>query len=365
MSPGGTLSVRLEVHRGLGYGGEAQVLLVEELPQPGVLQMMGPGHATAAGGDATAAAAAAAADTAGTSSSSAAAAAAVEGSLLCALKITRPWEWMVEMYEKEHPGCSIPVTQEQYLQHCQQTMQKEFDLLSKCKGSPHIVQAYYVGVVHVHGYGSLPALLMEYCAGGCLTDYLARCFEFYKTGLSYEDARHIMNSTYTAMCGFHEKGIGHRDLKSHNVLLTKWPPLQPGQPPLPLSEMGEVRVSDLGLAWEFKPGVPCRLTTSTPDYRPPELDSGRASDLTADSWAFGCLLLSARTAQRPFPHLPVGDARRGPGELDNPQGPYHDLLKPDEKALLRELLEQRGQRKILSDVADGHPAYFAEAASYR
>src|SRR5262249_22937193 len=86
----------------------------------------------------------------------------------------------------------------------------------------------------------------------------------------------------------HAQGVVHRDLKPANVLLT---------------EDGQPKISDFGLARHERPGVTVTGDVlGTPSYMAPEQAAGgnQAVGLAADVWALGAILYECLTGRPPF-----------------------------------------------------------------
>lgn len=105
----------------------------------------------------------------------------------------------------------------------------------------------------------------------------------------------------------HEAGIVHRDLKSHNILLT---------------DNHQIKLCDFGLA-KFK----CDLNkgtmqySGTPAYMAPEMFQKRSYDEKIDVFAFGTLLWEIISRQVPFDGLEPDQIKKKlatPGNLPLP-----------------------------------------------
>jgi serine/threonine protein kinase/WD40 repeat protein len=97
----------------------------------------------------------------------------------------------------------------------------------------------------------------------------------------------------------HEKGLVHRDIKPHNLLLTQ----APGSP-----QGGVVKVLDMGLARIRETEADEATLTQegmvmgTPDFIAPEqATDSRAVDIRADVYSLGCSLYFLLTGDVPFP----------------------------------------------------------------
>ena len=137
----------------------------------------------------------------------------------------------------------------------------------------------------------------------------------------------------------HERGIIHRDLKPANIKLT---PLE------------KVKVLDFGLAKSLQDQQPASLSNSptlmsapvagmvlgTASYMSPEQAKGKATDRTADVWAFGCVLYEMLTAHPVFEGETVGEIFGAVFRAE----PEWNRLPPDTPEAIRRLL-RRSLRK--------------------
>lgn len=106
-------------------------------------------------------------------------------------------------------------------------VRRELEALLKLKGHPNVVQ--------IEELIALPtglALVMEYVGGGSL-------MEFLKTNGPLDPAQAVaaMTDVSRALGDAHTRGIVHRDIKPHNVML---------------GEFGQCKVCDFGIAAVFK-----------------------------------------------------------------------------------------------------------------
>jgi hypothetical protein len=131
-------------------------------------------------------------------------------------------------------------------------------------------------------------LVMEYVAGTTLDREVAR-----RGPLPVREACELARQAALGLQHAHERGMVHRDVKPHNLLLT------PG---------GQVKILDFGLARVVEEGgagaltLPSGTLLGTPDYVAPEQarDPGRA-DIRADIYSLGCTLYHLLTGRPPFP----------------------------------------------------------------
>ncbi len=142
---------------------------------------------------------------------------------------------------------------------------------------PNIVNVYDVGEDD-----GLHFIVMEYVEGISLKKYIEE-----RGRLSPQEAVRIAVSICDALEQAHQKGIIHRDIKPHNILIT-------GD--------GSVKVADFGIA---KASSTSTITyggniMGSVHYISPEQARGAPVDATTDIYSLGCLLYEMLTGRVPF-----------------------------------------------------------------
>ncbi|CAG8454580.1 5304_t:CDS:2, partial [Cetraspora pellucida] len=123
-------------------------------------------------------------------------------------------------------------------------------------------------------------LILEYAARGELYKYLVK----YKRFPERLAAKYI-SQIADALAYLQEKNVIHRDMKPENLLL---------------SEDGNVKISDFGLAIHA-PNQQRRMTfCGTLDYLAPEMVMSTGHDGKIDSWALGVLCYEFLVGEPPF-----------------------------------------------------------------
>ena len=144
---------------------------------------------------------------------------------------------------------------------------------------PNIVSIYDVG-----DENGLPYLVMEYVEGSNLKEIIRR-----QGALAPSEAVNIGIQVCAALDHAHSKGIIHRDIKPHNILVT------PG---------GRVKVTDFGLARVLS--VPSATMTQSGTvmgsvhYFSPEQAQGEEVDHLSDLYSLGVVLYEAVSGHVPF-----------------------------------------------------------------
>lgn len=94
--------------------------------------------------------------------------------------------------------------------------------------------------------------------------------------LTLDDIRTFMFKIITGVHFAHSKGIMHRDIKIHNILVSM--------------KTKEVKIIDWGLSEFYHPLFPYSLKVCTKFYRAPELLVGyQQYDYSLDMWCIGVL----------------------------------------------------------------------------
>jgi tRNA A-37 threonylcarbamoyl transferase component Bud32 len=147
---------------------------------------------------------------------------------------------------------------------------------------PNIVAAY-----ETEQAGDLQMLVMEFVPGQSLAEVLRR-----KGPLPVTHACHYVRQVALGLEYAFERGLVHRDIKPHNLMLTP---------------RGDVKILDFGLAKlmsEIQPGT--GLTAlhpymGTPEYSAPEqATDARSADIRADIYSLGCTLYYLLAGRPPF-----------------------------------------------------------------
>jgi tRNA A-37 threonylcarbamoyl transferase component Bud32 len=199
---------------------------------------------------------------------------------------------------------------------------------------PNLVTAFDAGQSAGHHF-----LAMELVEGENLAELLQR-----SGPLPVARACALVRQAALGLQHAHERGLVHRDVKPHNLLL---------------ASDGTVKVLDFGLAALTGDGAATGGATSagavmgTPDYMAPEqADDPRAAGPAADVYALGCTLFHLLTGQAPFPK---GTAMQTLLAHQEEAAPSVRRLRPEVlpalDAVLRRALAKRPRRRFRSAAA--------------
>jgi predicted Ser/Thr protein kinase len=162
---------------------------------------------------------------------------------------------------------------------------------------PNIVQVYDAGEGEYEGR-EVSFIVMEYVSGGDLKDLMDR-----KGALSGGDLTRLSEAA-AGLAHAHERGVIHRDIKPHNILL---------------DENGRPKLSDFGVARALDASQATRTGSylGTALYSPPEQLRGEKVTPKSDVYSLGVTLYHAATGQPPFTGGPLDVASQ---QLSKPPG---------------------------------------------
>ena len=157
-------------------------------------------------------------------------------------------------------------------------LQSEIAILQELK-HPHVVALYE----HIQ-LDNYICLVMEYCNGGDLNEYIAK-----HAPMSERRIAELSRQIATALRYLHEKHIIHRDLKPQNILVH----IKPGSrdPVFKIADFGFARHLNMDMAETF---------CGSPLYMAPEVLYGGSYDARSDLWSIGTILYQCVTKHPPY-----------------------------------------------------------------
>ncbi|XP_056274398.1 serine/threonine-protein kinase ULK1a isoform X2 [Pseudoliparis swirei] len=132
-------------------------------------------------------------------------------------------------------------------------------------------------------------LVMEYCNGGDLAEYLHS-----KGTLSEDTIRVFLQQIGQAMKVLQSKDILHRDLKPQNILLCH--PEGCRSSPINTS----IKIADFGFARHLQTNTMAATLCGSPMYMAPEVIMSQNYDAKADLWSIGTIVYQCLTGKAPF-----------------------------------------------------------------
>ncbi|XP_063345666.1 serine/threonine-protein kinase ULK1a isoform X5 [Pelmatolapia mariae] len=186
-------------------------------------------------------------------------------------KEKRDWEVAVKCINKKNLGKS------------QCLLAKEIKILKELK---------HENIVRLLDYqetGGCVYLVMEYCNGGDLAEYLHS-----KGTLSEDTIRVFLQQISRAMKVLHSKGIVHRDLKPQNILLCH----PEGRRSSSINTT--FKLADFGFARHLQTNTMAATLCGSPMYMAPEVIMSRNYNAKADLWSIGTIVYQSLTGKAPF-----------------------------------------------------------------
>ncbi|XP_047446822.1 serine/threonine-protein kinase ULK1a isoform X2 [Mugil cephalus] len=186
-------------------------------------------------------------------------------------KEKRDWEVAVKCINKKN------------LSKSQALLGKEIKILKELKHD-NIVR-----LLDYQELGGCVYLVMEYCNGGDLAEYL-HC----KGTLSEDTIRVFLQQIAQAMKVLQSKGILHRDLKPQNILLCH------AEGRRSSSVNTSIKLADFGFARHLQTNTMAATLCGSPMYMAPEVIMSQNYDAKADLWSIGTIVYQCLTGKAPF-----------------------------------------------------------------
>ncbi|XP_075243359.1 uncharacterized protein LOC142337750 isoform X3 [Convolutriloba macropyga] len=187
---------------------------------------------------------------------------------------------------KEEPKRPVAVKyiQQKNVSKNPKLLQHEISILKQLKHH-NVVQLYdcFQDKAGIH-------LVMEFCNGGDLQDYLNK-----KKVLSEPVIRMFLKQIASALKLMDDKSIVHRDLKPQNLLLAFDPLVK-----CPLPEDIRIKVADFGFARYLEVDAMAVTLCGSPMYMAPEVMMHQEYDSRADIWSVGTIIFQCLVGKAPF-----------------------------------------------------------------
>ncbi|XP_034546944.1 serine/threonine-protein kinase ULK1a [Notolabrus celidotus] len=186
-------------------------------------------------------------------------------------KEKRDWEVAVKCINKKN------------LAKSQSLLGKEIKILKELK------HENIVRLLDYQEIGGCVYLVMEYCNGGDLAEYLHS-----RGTLSEDTIRMFLQQIAQAMKVLQSKGILHRDLKPQNILLCH----PEGRRSSPTNKC--IKIADFGFARHLQTNTMAATLCGSPMYMAPEVIMSQTYDAKADLWSIGTIVYQCLTGKAPF-----------------------------------------------------------------
>ncbi|KAH0812088.1 hypothetical protein GEV33_010701 [Tenebrio molitor] len=156
-------------------------------------------------------------------------------------------------------------------------IKREIKILEHLKNGPNIINLYATVTVPSTG---LHALIFESTSNN-------EDFKEVYLKLNDADIRYYIYEILKALDYCHSKGIMHRDVKPHNIIIDR--------------KNRKIRLIDFGLAEFYRPGERYNVRVASRHYKGPELlvEYGYY-DYSLDLWSLGCVFAAMIFRKEPF-----------------------------------------------------------------
>ncbi|KAL1381098.1 hypothetical protein pipiens_013709 [Culex pipiens pipiens] len=185
---------------------------------------------------------------------------------------------------------TVAIKIQKYEADLKSVIQEEFRILRDYSKHPNLLEFYGVYRKKVPGEADEIWFVLEYCENGAVVDVI-RKIQVTNRRVSEEQIAYILRETAKALIYLHENHIIHRDVRGHNILLTR---------------DGEVKLCDFGLSRDIKSTLGKRGTCiGSPCWMAPEIitsgkNDNEVYDNRSDVWALGITAIELGDGKPPF-----------------------------------------------------------------
>jgi serine/threonine-protein kinase len=194
---------------------------------------------------------------------------------------------------------------------------------------PNIVQVYDAGEGRFEGRAA-SYIVMEYVPGGDLKDLIDS-----RGALSGGDLSKLSEAA-AGLAHAHERGVIHRDIKPHNILL---------------DGNGRPKLTDFGVARALDASQATRTGSylGTALYSPPEQLRGDGVTPKSDVYSLGVTLYHAATGQPPFIGAPIEIASQHVSREPTPPRELNDAVGESLNALILDCMNKDPDARPTAD----------------
>ncbi|XP_065215093.1 serine/threonine-protein kinase ULK2-like isoform X2 [Planococcus citri] len=254
---------------------------------------------------------------------------------------------------KEKPSIevAVKVIAKKNIQKSQNLLEKEIKILSELTKLQH---ENVVALLECVDQPTNVFLVMEYCNGGDLQDYLN-----VQKSLSENTIRLFTRQLAGAMRALNAKGIVHRDLKPQNILLKFDPKFtardKKGSRMYPRPEEIMLKIADFGFARFLTDGVMAATMCGSPMYMAPEVIMSQKYDAKADLWSLGTIIYQCLLSYAPFNATTPAGLKNIYEKRENLVPSFPESISPDLRDLLTRLLKRNSSERISFEDFFNHP----------
>src|ERR671916_2133560 len=194
---------------------------------------------------------------------------------------------------------------------------------------PNIVQVYDAGEGTFEGRAA-SYIVMEYVPGGDLKDLID------SQGVLSGGDLSKLSEVAAGLAHAHERGVIHRDIKPHNILLDR---------------NGRPKLTDFGVARALDASQATRTGSylGTALYSPPEQLRGDGVTPKSDVYSLGVTLYHAATGQPPFIGAPIEIASQHVSREPTPPRELNDAVGESLNALILECMNKDPDARPTAD----------------